>query len=62
MFAGVRRDSLTLDEIVNLSKGESLDKEIPLRFYKSLKTLSISIDSTHVTISRSLDKPLIINK
>jgi len=34
---------------------------VPLRFYKSLKTLSITIDSTHVSVSRSLDKPLVNN-
>jgi hypothetical protein len=46
---------------VKLSKGESLVKEIPVRFYKSIQTLSISIDNTHVTINRSLDKALINN-
>jgi hypothetical protein len=61
VFAGVERDSLTFDEIIKLSKGETLVKEVPLRFYKSLKTLSITIDSTHVSISRSLDKPLVNN-
>ena len=62
VFAGIERDSLTFEEIIKLSQGHSLMKEIPLRFYKSLKNLNISIDSTHVTISRSLDKPLINNK
>jgi hypothetical protein len=62
VFAGIARDSLSFDEIKKLSQGETLVKEIPLRFYKSLKTLSISIKSTHTTISRSLDKPLIYGK
>lgn len=61
VFAGIERDSLTFSEIVKLSHGESLTKEIPLRFYKSLKNLNISINSTQVTISRSLDKQLINN-
>jgi hypothetical protein len=60
-FAGIEKNSLTFDEIIKLSKGEKLVKEIPVRFYKSFQTLSISIDSTHVTICRSLDKPLINN-
>ena len=60
-FAGIEKNSLTFDEIIKLSKGEKLVKEIPLRFYKSFQNLSISIDSTHVTICRSLDKPLINN-
>jgi len=62
VFAGIERDSLTFEEIIKLSQGETLVKEIPLRFYKSLKTLSITIDSTHVSINRSIDKPLINNK
>ena len=61
VFAGVQRDSLTFDEIIKLSQGCSLVKEIPLRFYKSLKSLSITINSTCVTISRSLDKELVDN-
>ena len=60
-FAGIEKNSLTFDEIIKLSKGDKLVKEIPTRFFKSFKTLSISIDSTHVTICRSLDKPLINN-
>jgi hypothetical protein len=60
-FAGIEKNSLTFDEIIKLSKGEKLVKEIPLRFYKSFQNLSITIDSTHVTISRSLDKALINN-
>src|SRR5271155_3806077 len=62
VFAGVKRDSLTFEEIIKLSQGETLVKEVPLRFYKSLKTLSVTIDNTHVSISRSIDKPLINNK
>lgn len=58
VFAGVLRDSLTFEEIIKISNGESLVTKIPLRFYKSFQTLSISIYSTRVTISRSLDKVL----
>jgi len=60
-FAGIEKNSLTFDEIIKLSKGEKLVKEIPVRFYKSFQSLSISINSSHVTICRSLDKPLINN-
>jgi hypothetical protein len=61
VFAGIERNSLTFEEIIKLSRGLDLVKEIPLRFYKSLKSLSITISNTHVTISRSLDKLLIDN-
>jgi hypothetical protein len=62
-FAGIEKDSLTFDEIIKLAPkgGSTLVKEIPLRFYKSLKNLTINIDSTYVSITRSLDKPLINN-
>jgi hypothetical protein len=60
-FAGIEKNSLTYEEIIKLSKGDKLVQEIPLRFYKSFKDLSIRIDSTQVTISRSFDKPLINN-
>ena len=61
VFAGVKRDSLTFEEIIKLSKGESLIKKIDMRFYKSFQNLTITISSTHLTISRSLDKALIDN-
>ena len=61
VFSGVQKDSITFKEIIKLSKGERLIKEIRLRFYKSLKNLSITISSTKITISRSLDKSLIDN-
>jgi len=48
--------------MIKLSQGETLVKEVPLRFDKSLKTLSIIIKSTHITISRSIDKLLVNNK
>jgi hypothetical protein len=60
-FSGIERNSLNLDEIIKLSNGYKLVKEIPVRFYKSFQTLNITIDSTHVTLSRSLDKPLVNN-
>jgi len=58
-FACIEKNSLTYDEIKNLSKGDKLVTEIPVRFYKSFQTLSIRIDSTRVKFCRSLDKPLI---
>jgi len=62
VFAGVSRDYLSFEEIIKLSEGYTICKEIPTRFYKSLQKLSISISSTHVTISRSLEKRLVYNK
>jgi len=52
----VSRDSVSFEEIIKFTQGYYITKEIPLRFYKSLQKLRITIDSSHVTISRSLDK------
>jgi DNA polymerase type B, organellar and viral len=60
-FSGIEKNSLTFDEIIKLARGDQLVKEIPVRFYKSFQTLSVSIDSTKVTIRRTLDKALINN-
>ena len=62
VFSGIKRDSLTFDEIVKLSHGEKITKVIPLRFYRSMQDMSVSIRSSNVTISRTLDKPLINNR
>ena len=62
VFAGVSRDSLSFEEIIKLSEGYTICKEIPTRLDKSLQSLSIRIASTRVTISRSLDKRLVDNK
>jgi hypothetical protein len=43
VFAGVKRNSLTWRDILNLSKGESINVNNGLRFYKSLNALNISI-------------------
>jgi len=61
VFAGVRRDSLSFEEIIKLSEGYTICKEIPTRFYKSLQKFIISLAITPVTISRSLDKRLVDN-
>jgi hypothetical protein len=61
VFFGIRRNSRTFYEIIRISEGESLIKEIPLRFYKSLQKLSISISSTQITINKRLDKELVDN-
>jgi len=61
VFAGVSSDSVSFEKIIKITQGYNISKEIPTRFYKSLQKLSISIGSTHVTISRSLNKRLVDN-
>jgi len=58
VFAGVKRDSLTFNEIKSLYEGNEITKEIPTRFYKNLECLSINIKSTKTTLNFNPDKSL----
>jgi hypothetical protein len=51
-FAGVPKDSLSFNEVINLFNGESITKIIPIRFFKSLINLSINIKPTKITIKK----------
>jgi hypothetical protein len=62
-FAGVPRNTLTWPEVKNLFSGKTIKKEIPLRFYKSFKDLSIKIKSNlNLVLTRSNDKKLVNNQ
>ena len=55
------RDSLSFDDILKLVKGEKIIRLIPIRFFKSLKHLSINIKPTKITIAANSHKKLINN-
>lgn len=61
VFAGVTRNSLSFNEIRDIFNGKIITKDIPIRFYKTFKDLSIAIKSTKVTIKKTNDKLLIDN-
>ena len=61
VFAGVNRDSLTFNEVKDLFNGGVITKYIPVRFFKSLRGLSIKIKPTKLTICKQSDKLLINN-
>ena len=61
IFAGVKRNSLSFNEIKILFKGETITKLIKTRFFKSLQNLSIKIKTHKLTISKKPDKILINN-
>jgi hypothetical protein len=61
VFAGVKRNSLTFNEIIDLYKGFKLHKSIDNRFYKSLNDLNISIKSSNISIQKSNRKILVDN-
>jgi hypothetical protein len=61
VFAGVERNSLTFNEIIELLKGNTLHKTIDNRFYKSFNSLNISIKSANISIQKSDRKLLVDN-
>lgn len=61
VFAGVKRNSLTFNEIIELYNGATLHKTIDNRFYKSFNSLNISIKSANISISKSDRKLLVDN-
>jgi hypothetical protein len=61
VFAGVKRDSLTFSEIIELFQGFKLHKTVDNRFYKSFNNLNISIKPAHISIQKSDNKSLVDN-
>jgi len=61
IFAGVKINSLTFNEIIDLFNGLKLHKTIDNRFYKSFNNLSISIKSANISIQKSDSKLLVDN-
>ena len=61
IFAGVKRNSLNFNEIIDLYKGFKIHKTIDNRFYKSFNDLNISIKSANISIQKSDRKLLVDN-
>jgi hypothetical protein len=53
VFSGVKRDSLSFEEIKFLAEGGEISKTIPVRFNKSIKDLNIKIKPATITIRKS---------
>ena len=62
VFSGVTRNGLKFSEIKQIFEGLTLVKEIPIRFFKSFKTLDIRIKSTKISIKTNSEKELINNE
>ena len=61
-FAGIPKNSLSFQEIINIHNGETIIKHIPIRFYKSFKDLSINIKSNiEIQLNRVNNKKLVNN-
>ena len=61
VFSGIKRDSISFNEIKELFNGKTLIKHTSLRFFKSLNKLSIKIKSIKISIIKQSDKNLINN-
>ena len=61
VFAGVKRNSLTWRDILNISKGEILNIPTGIRFYKNFDKLNISIKENVVRVQKNNDKNLLNN-
>ena len=62
IFSGISRNSLTWEEVIKLSKKETLHKNLPDQFFKSLSKLEISIKHKPINIKFDSDKQLIANR
>jgi hypothetical protein len=61
-FAGVPKDSLTFDEVVNIHNGEVIVRKLKDRFSKTFNSLTIKTQSNvTLTISNKRDKSLVDN-
>ena len=61
VFAGVKRDSLTFEEVTKIFNNETIIKFVPNRFTKSFKNLNIKIGTSKISIKLNHDKQLINN-
>ena len=62
VWAGVKRNSISFEEIESLFKGNIITRTISNRFFKSLVNLNIAIKDTKVTIEFNPDKKLVNNQ
>ena len=61
VWAGVKRNSISFEEIESLFKGNIITRTISNRFFKSLVNLNIAIKDTKVTIEFNPSKKLVGN-
>ena len=62
VFSGVPKNMIAFQEIIDLHNNKTVNKIIPLRFFRSFKNLSITIkNDVKVTLKRGNDKLLIDN-
>ena len=59
---GIKRNSISFEDIESLYKGGKITRTIHNRFFKSLVNLNITIKDTKVTIEFNPDKKLVDNQ
>ena len=61
VFAGVPRNNLSFQEIIDIFNGKTIIKYISSRFYRSISNLSITIKDTKIAVSFKPNKILVNN-
>ena len=61
VFAGIDRNTIPFKDIIKIFNGETLYREQPMRFFKSLSNLNISIKPIKVSLKFAPNKKLINN-
>lgn len=62
VFSGIPRNSLCWEDIINISKGNTILKKVPDQFLKYLNKLEIQIKPKNIEIKFNPEKKLIENK
>ena len=62
VWAGVKRNSISFIELIEISKGKTITKKMSDRFYKYMSTLNVTIKDSKTNISLNNNKILINNK
>jgi hypothetical protein len=61
VFAGIERDTIPFNDIIKIFNGDTLYRDIPTRYFKSLNNLNISIKPIKLTLKRNYEKKIISN-
>ena len=61
VWAGYTRNGLSFSDIESLSRGETLNKKVPTRFFKSFNTLNVRIKDIELCIKANPERELVDN-
>lgn len=59
VISGVKKDTVSFQEIEDVYNGKTIVKDIPVRFFKSMNTMDVKVDSTKTSLFMNNRKPLV---